>query len=264
MRKLVFLLLVIAATSCNREEQHSKVSHKQNVWVFMMAGQSNMAGRGLVEPQDTVPNKRVLTINQNNEIILAKEPIHFYEPTMAGLDCGLTFGKELTRQVPDSISVLLIPTAVGGSKISQWLGDCLHRDVHLLTNFKEKVKLGEKYGAIKGILWLQGESDANETDCPLYLSRLTDLMATFRDVINNQEFPVMIGEIGSFSSNVYFLKINEQIEAYSRTDSHCMIIPTSDLKDRGDHLHFNSEGQRLLGKRYAEAYINTVYKTSTN
>jgi hypothetical protein len=27
--------------------------NKENVWVFIMAGQSNMAGRGIVEPEKT-------------------------------------------------------------------------------------------------------------------------------------------------------------------------------------------------------------------
>jgi hypothetical protein len=86
---------------------------KQNVWVFILAGQSNMAGRGKVEPNDTIPNLRVLSINQNGELIIAKEPLHFYEPSMAGLDCGLSFGKEILKHIPDSITILIIPTAVG-------------------------------------------------------------------------------------------------------------------------------------------------------
>jgi len=32
-----------------------RIPAKENVWVFMLAGQSNMAGRDFVEPQDTLP-----------------------------------------------------------------------------------------------------------------------------------------------------------------------------------------------------------------
>jgi len=39
------------------------VPAKKKVWVFVMAGQSNMAGRGQVEPEDTVANERILAIN---------------------------------------------------------------------------------------------------------------------------------------------------------------------------------------------------------
>jgi hypothetical protein len=69
--------------------------------------------------------------------------LHFYENILTGLDCGLSFGNAIVKDAPARISVLLIPTAMGGSSISQWLGDSIHRDVKLLTNFKEKVVLGK-------------------------------------------------------------------------------------------------------------------------
>ena len=61
---------------------------KKKVWVFILAGQSNMAGRGWVEPEDTLAEKRLLTIDKDGQLIIAKEPLHFYEPNLAGLDCG--------------------------------------------------------------------------------------------------------------------------------------------------------------------------------
>ncbi|MGZ8539594.1 MAG: sialate O-acetylesterase, partial [Chitinophagaceae bacterium] len=113
--------------------------NKTKVWVFILAGQSNMAGRGLVEPEDTLAEKRLLTIDKDGQLITAKEPLHFYEPNLAGLDCGYSFGTTILKSVPRNISVLLIPTAVGGSSISQWLGDSVHRDVKLFSNFVEKL-----------------------------------------------------------------------------------------------------------------------------
>jgi hypothetical protein len=113
------------------------IPKKENVWVFLLAGQSNMAGRGLVEPEDTVVNKWILSIDADGKLVYAKEPLHFYEPTMTGLDCGVAFGRTLLKTLPPGVSVLIIPTAVGGSSIAQWLGDSIHRNVRLLTNFRE-------------------------------------------------------------------------------------------------------------------------------
>ncbi|MDD4107982.1 MAG: sialate O-acetylesterase, partial [Prolixibacteraceae bacterium] len=171
-----------------------RIPNKNKVWVFILAGQSNMAGRGWVEPQDTVPSERILTINRHGEIIVAKEPLHFYEPTMTGLDCGISFGRELIKNIPQDISVLLIPAAVGGSSASQWLGDSLFRNVQLLTNFEDKVRLAKKTGKIKGVLWHQGESDAKEKDIPLYKERLTELFAKFRKISGNRKLPIVMGE----------------------------------------------------------------------
>src|SRR4249919_142063 len=139
MIRSLILLAIIFSVSCShkitaertiyfpkRIETMSNSINKENVWVFMMAGQSNMAGRGIVEPEDTVPNSRILSINKDGKIIIAKEPLHFYEPERTGLDCGLSFAKTLLTKIPGNVSILIIPTAVGGSSIRQWLGDSVY------------------------------------------------------------------------------------------------------------------------------------------
>ena len=231
--------------------------NKENVWVFIMAGQSNMAGRGFVEPEDTISDKRIFSINKDGQIIIAKEPLHFYEPERTGLDCGLSFAKTLISKIPDSISVLIIPTAVGGSSISQWLGDSVFRNVKLFSNFLSKIEIAKQNGIIKGILWHQGESDANEKNIPLHKERLHLLFSKFRSAIGNNEIPVLLGELGSFSNNpADFNLINKAIHDYAAEDKNSRVISTRDLKDKGDHLHFDSEGQRTMGKRFANAYLS--------
>lgn len=228
---------------------------KHNLWVFMLAGQSNMAGRGLVEPQDTVPSERILTINKTGKIIVAKEPLHFYEPTLTGLDCGLSFGKALAQQLPDSISILLIPTAVGGSSIGQWLGDSLHRNVRLMTNFIEKTDRAMHYGEVKGILWHQGESDTKPESVPRYKDRLAELFLMFRKIVGDEELPILLGGLGSYSDNQQnWMMINDQIRLYAASDPRTSVIETADLKNKGDKIHFDSEGQRTMGQRFAAAY----------
>jgi hypothetical protein len=264
----VFIFL----TACNRKTVAERMSYfpkhiepmtsyqkKENIWVFIMAGQSNMAGRGIVEPEDTIADKRILTINKDGQIIIAKEPLHFYEPERTGLDCGLSFAKALIKKIPDSISILLIPTAVGGSSISQWLNDSLYRNVKLNSNFLAKVEIGKQNGIIKGILWHQGESDANEKNISLYKQRLGLLFSKFRTAIGNNELLVLVGELGSFSENhANFSLINKAIHEYAADDKNSRIISTKDLKEKGDHLHFNSKGQRTMGKRFAKEYLRTL------
>lgn len=272
MKTIIFIIVLCTLTSSAHEndkrtkffpkhiEYPESIPSKENLWVFILAGQSNMAGRGLVEPQDTLPSDRILTINKNGNVVIAKEPIHFYEPSMTGLDCGVSFGQTLVKNLPDSISVMIIPTAVGGSSISQWLGDSIHRDIKLLSNFKEKVNTGSRYGSIKGILWHQGESDANEKDIPDYKQRLSRLFITFREIAGNEKLPVLIGELGSFSDNSENWKsINQIIKKYSEKDKNTGIISTYDLEDKGDKVHFSSNGQRMMGQRFANKYLS-VFK----
>jgi len=272
MIRTISLLAIIFFAACSykivaerttyfpkRIEAMSNKIKKENVWIFIMAGQSNMAGRGIVEPEDTVSNKRIFSINKDGQIIIAKEPIHFYEPERTGLDCGLSFAKSLIKKIPDSISILIIPTAVGGSSIRQWLGDSTYHNVKLFSNFLSKVEIAKQNGVIKGILWHQGESDANEKDIPLHKQRLRALFSKFRSAIGNNELPVLLGELGSFSENPEnFNLINKAIHEYSAEDKNSSVISTKDLKDKGDHLHFDSKGQRTMGNRFAEAYLKML------
>ena len=234
---------------------------KENVWIFILAGQSNMAGRGLVEAEDTIPNERVFSINHEGEIIPAREPLHWYEPQLTGLDCGHSFGKTLAPHLPDSVTILILPMAVGGSSISQWIGDSTHRNVTLFSNFKEKVAFGKANGTIKAILWHQGESDSGSEELiELYQERLQTLFLKFRTQIGNDSLPILIGELGSYSANdANWQAVNRQIKAYMASDPYASLIPTSDFTHKGDFIHFDSEGQRELGKRFALKFLDINY-----
>jgi hypothetical protein len=269
MKSFFVVLLIGCVCACHKKiilerttffprqvEILNDIPSKQNVWVFIMAGQSNMAGRAMVEPQDTITNKRIFSINKEGRLILAKEPLHFYETNLTGLDCGSSFAKRLLKSIPENISILLIPTAIGGSAINQWLGDSLYRGVQLFSNFTKQVNNAKQFGIIKGILWHQGESDANEKNGPQYQERLGILMNKFRAVTGVNDLPVLIGELGSFSKyKQQFGAINEAINRYASQNENITVISTSDLKDKGDSLHFNSTAQRIMGKRFAEAYL---------
>lgn len=235
-----------------------RIPSKRNLWIFLLAGQSNMAGRGLVEPQDTLADSRVLTITKNNEWIRAKEPLHFYEPNLAGLDCGLSFGKTLVHKLNDSITVAVIPCAVGGSSINQWLGDSLFRNVKLLSNFKSKVEFVKNYGVIKGILWHQGESDSHPGSAESYPKNLAALIDVFRDYVGYRNLPVLVGELGNFTNEdnqQYREMINRSIHQVAKSKKNVFVIPTKDLQHKGDKLHFNSAAQRTMGERFAKEFL---------
>jgi hypothetical protein len=231
---------------------------QNNLWVFLLAGQSNMAGRGMVEPQDTLPSERILTVNRNGKIVLAKEPLHFYDPTRTGLDCGVSFARTLIASIPDSVSILLLPSAIGGSSISQWLGDSSYRGVRLLTNASQLLQIGKRYGAIKGILWHQGETDALTLErIRAYNTRLKTLADTFRTIAGNDRLPLLIGELGSFSADHdRWEEINIRIRSVAAGDSRMHVVPTGDLNHKGDSVHFDSNSLRLMGKRFAEKYLH--------
>lgn len=265
--QLLFLILFLGLSTTQKdprteffpklEEKPAVIPAKENLWVFILAGQSNMAGRGKVEPMDTIPDPRILTINKTGEVILAKEPLHFYEPTLTGLDCGLSFGKKLLNYIPDSVSILLLPTAVGGSAIQQWIGDETYRNVSLFSNFKEKTAIGKQHGIIKAILWHQGESDsASPETIEIYDKQLGVLFSKFRTEVGNPTLSICFGRLGSFSkTDESWQAINAKMEDYQKTDPFSYLIQTKNLNHKGDFIHFDSEGQRDMGVSYAKAFL---------
>ena len=120
----------------------------------------------------------------------------------------------------------------------------------------EKLETGRKFGIIKGILWHQGETDANEKDIPLYQERLSALISRFRSSAGESTLPVLLGELGNFSvDKENWNMINKAINNYSRLDSRTVVISSAGLQHKGGGIHFDSESQRILGKRFAEMYM---------
>jgi len=235
----------------------NRMPEKHNLWVFVLAGQSNMAGRGLVEPADTLFDNRILTITKDKQWVLAKEPLHFYEPGLTGLDCGLSFGREMLKHVPDSVNIALIPCAVGGSSIGQWLGDSLYREVQLFSNLKNKIDFAKQYGTVKGILWHQGESDSSSELIPGYGENLEELISEIRIAAGSSELPFLIGELGAFAipeRQIRWDSINQIIHTVAAKDDNAFVIGTDDLETKGDSIHFNSAAQRSIGWRFARIF----------
>ena len=227
---------------------------KENFYIFLMAGQSNMAGRGFVEPGDTISNTRILTLNKNNEWVYAKEPLHYYEPGRTGLDCGLSFAKKLAGKYKKEITIGLVPCAIGGSSIEQWLGDSTYRGVTLYSNFLQKAKSAAQSGTIKGLLWHQGESNTGTKSHIAYKEKLERFFTKVRTDLQQPTMPIYLGPLGSYltkASFPYTDSVNQDIKELSQTEN-IFLIKTSDFSHLKDTIHFDSKSQRLMGKRFAK------------
>jgi hypothetical protein len=232
---------------------------KEKFYIFLLAGQSNMAGRGIIEAGDTVSSPLVLTLNKNNEWVQAKEPLHYYEPGRTGLDCGLSFGKELSKKYGKEITIGLVPCAIGGSSIEQWLGDSTYRGVALYSNFLQKAKKASQYGIIKGMLWHQGESNTGTKSHIDYKKKLESFFTKLRADVQQPEMPIYLGPLGLYLTNhsfPYWDAINKDMEELVQTGNKIYLVKTSDFTHLKDTIHFDSRSQRLMGKRFAKA----VYK----
>ena len=245
-------------------QQNSIPDKRENFHLFLLVGQSNMAGRGTVSEADRLPHPRVLMLNQQNEWVPAVDPLHFDKPKVAGTGLGKTFAQEVVKTCPE-ITVGLIPCAVGGSPISAWEPGAYYKptDSHPWDDAIERAHIAMKEGVLKGVLWHQGESDSSAALAPLYEQKLHDLIARFRKELNAPDVPFVVGQLGKFPERPWS-EFKQQVDAAHRTlpekVDNTAFVSAEGLTHKGDNVHFDSASYRELGRRYAEAYLKMTEK----
>lgn len=227
-----------------------------NFHLYVLAGQSNMAGRGTVETVDKTPHPRVWMLNKDNQWVPATEPMHFDKPAVVGVGPGLAFGKQIAGQDPTAF-IGLIPTAVGGSAIDAWQPGGYHEQTknYPYDEAIKRVQLAQKAGTLHGILWHQGESDSNPEQAALYEQKLTQLIGRFRQVFASPDVPVVVGTLGDFfvAKNPAAMQINTILRNLPEQAVRVSCVDASGLTDKGDQTHFDAASARELGRRYANA-----------
>ncbi len=134
---------------------------KEKFLLVVLAGQSNMAGRGVPKPEDKVAHPRVVMLDRRGEWVPCADPIH-YDVAEAGVGPGKAFAEALAESDP-SIVVGVVPCAVGGSPISVWEpGRPFWKggtEWHPYDDCVARVRRARRDGTLAAILWHQGESD---------------------------------------------------------------------------------------------------------
>ncbi|XP_028772591.1 probable carbohydrate esterase At4g34215 [Neltuma alba] len=177
------------------------LSHSSSLWaavktkdIFILGGQSNMAGRGGVQggkwdgnvPPECRPNPSIWRLNAQLQWEEAREPLH------AGIDVGNTCGVGPAMAFANHVigsaggTVGLIPCAAGGTRISQWSrGSRLY--TQLIQRANRSVSEG---GTVRALLWYQGESDTvRKEDADSYKARLQSF---FTDLRSDLQLPSLL------------------------------------------------------------------------
>ncbi|MBC7828308.1 MAG: sialate O-acetylesterase [Chitinophagaceae bacterium] len=235
---------------------------KKNFHLYMLAGQSNMAGRGEIEAEDKTTYPQILVLNKANEWQPATEPLHFDKPDITGVGPGLSFAKKMT-EIDSNIVIGLIPCAVGGSAINFWQPSKFYEPTksYPYDDAIARTKFAMQKGNLKGILWQQGESDSDSIKAKLYAGNLKSLVERFRYDLNLKDLPFVAGTLPEFyiAKRPYAKIINEAIILLPNSVPNTAVVYSSGLHHKGDDTHFNSASARLLGERYAAVY-QTLFK----
>jgi len=262
------LLVACAALLVDAQPAHAKTNR---VDVFILAGQSNMKGRGHV-PDSQPDFERIFNMRlPDGRIEKARHPLHAVwrgdqigEKDNSGVGPGLAFAEALVREEA-GLTILLVPCASGGSWADQWLpsGQLYERAI---DRAREALRSAPgldrgKTARIAGVLWLQGESDAEEGRYAGYASKLDRIVRSFRRDLGEPRLPFVAATIGSFIKprhgrfdhvediNGALLSLPERVP-----DTAC--VDARDLDGHiGDFLHYNTASQQIIGKRLARSYL---------
>ncbi|MFQ5808896.1 MAG: sialate O-acetylesterase [Armatimonadota bacterium] len=231
---------------------------KEHFHLFLLAGQSNMAGRGEVEEQDRVADPRVLSLDTHGQWAPAVDPLHWDKPAIVGVGVGRTFGIQVADRRPE-ITVGLIPGAAGGSPIITWEpgGYWEQTDSHPWDDAIRRAKHAMGAGVLKAILWHQGESDSQEGEAELYEERLHALVRRFRAELNAPDAPFVAGQLGQFPDRPWDeprRTVDTAHEALPDNVPNTAFVSSKGLTHKGDGVHFDSASLREFGRRYAAAY----------
>jgi hypothetical protein len=249
----------------SNQQQVDKTPPDKDLDLYLLIGQSNMAGRGAVEEEDRREHPRVLTLNRENQWVPAKDPIHF-DKKIAGVGPGRSFGLVMADQKP-ARTIGLVPCAVGGSSIRCWEPGAIHKQTqtHPYDNMLKRMQIARQSGTLKGILWHQGESDSAMGLDGTYDDKLIQLIERLRQDLGAVQAPFVIGQLGEFEGrpwNAGRKAVDLAHKQVCATVYNTGFVETKGFTDKGDKAHFDTPSARKLGRRYAHKMLELQRKTN--
>ncbi len=225
----------------------------QKLSIFLLIGQSNMAGRGRFGEVPSIRHSQVFMF-RNGKWCRAEEPLHTDKPKIAGVGLGMSFAVEILTHMPE-VAIGLLPCAVGGTSLNRWMpkadlyADAVSVTRRALTN-----------GTLKGILWHHGEKDSGNPDyARSYGQRFQHMVINLRSELNANSVPLISGELGTFLQEcdgcLHFEVVNQHLRELESILPAYGCVTSKGLTDNGDRLHFDSKSLREFGIRYARKYM---------
>lgn len=235
--------------------------------IFILAGQSNMVGRGDLADLPVgfnQPDDQIWLFGNDDLWKPALEPLDDARNQVdlisadysAGAGPGLAFAKEL-RSLRPVMKIGLVPCALSGSMIDQWLvqgkaetlyGSCIRR-----------ARAAASRGRVAGLLWYQGESDTQTPEMiRQWPGKFKLLVKRFRTDLAKPELPVVfvqIGDLGPRFRNERFQtlwKAMHKIQARTSV-AHGAMVSARGLRLMPDGVHLSSEAGIALGRKMAVA-----------
>ena len=252
---------------------------QEKTWIFLLWGQSNMKGRGDVAELPAsfkTPDPRISMFHfKDDKWCPAKDPMHsggdvdaIDKSGNAGVGPGLAFARKMA-EMKKGVKIGLVPCAQGGSVVELWKpGAKLY--VAGIERARKALASVPGGGEIKGVLWLQGESDAmNKKNSAgvlrktVYEKELCSVVDGVRKDLGIPDLPFIAGTVGEFSigpNKPYIKEINAILLKLPSLRKNTACVDARDLMSHLDVWHFDTAAQLKYGPRYAEKFLSLTEK----
>ncbi|WP_018628808.1 sialate O-acetylesterase [Niabella aurantiaca] len=242
---LLFFCMAVSAKAGAQSDGQDPDLH-----LYLLIGQSNMAGRGPLDEAGKKEDPRILMLDSLDQWVVATDPVHFDKPKMAGVGPGRAFAAGMLK-TGKKVRIGLIPCAWGGSPIRVWQPDARYFKARPYDDALRRARIAMQKGVLKGVLWHQGESDNDTVHAAVYMARLEELVARLRTDLKDPHLPFVAGEIGYFNKKGTL--INTIIDQLPQQVPGTAVVSAKGLMHKGDSVHFDTPSARELGRRYAAA-----------
>jgi hypothetical protein len=209
--------------------------------VFVLAGQSNMGGRGFPVSDGTssVPN---LLMWRQGAWQPAADPLVY----AGGAGPGMTFGLGVLAHELPGTEIGLVMCAKSSSGIDRWQpGQSLYDNCVTAARASG--------GTVAGILFLQGEEETHVPNSgAIWAHGFATTEAAFERDLGPA--PFVLGQIGVLDPEKapYQQSVRDAQAAAVAGHPEMALVTTSDLANDG--YHFTVDAQKILGSRFAEAW----------
>lgn len=200
----------------------------------------------------------------------------------------LFFSKEIKKAYPDDIIVVAKVATRGGTSIVAWekdhdregwmdelksvdnlnvLEDQGGKGRHLYNELIEGVNAARraleqrddvKTVIISGFVWVQNENDGKREDSARnYKRNLTNLINNVRADLNAPEMPVLYMDVHQ-PEPAEFRQLLSRMMHEVAAEVSCTAVVSPEGLSKYEGVHFDTEGMKGLGRRFAEAHLKMV------
>ncbi len=264
----VLLACVLSVVSAAAQVPESDGVQAVEYDVYLLIGQSNMAGRGEMTAEDMKPVDGVWLLNDKAEPEPAANPLNRYSTVRKGVSMQkIGPGYSFSRKVASVTGrpVLLVVNALGGSSVKAWQKDAAtitdkasigYGQLRLFEEAVSRARQARKYGTIRAVIWHQGESDVKEAPQD-YMLWLAQLVAHLRLELDMPNLPFIAGELGRWREP--WCRFNDMLHSLIAAIPYSGCVMTEGCTPMPDNTHFDRRSQIVLGERYADKVLEIVY-----